>query len=257
MLDTNLTNIGNSTIEMSRRASIAYMLATTPDTFDMLSKNNINLFHGTNISALPSIMNHGLKSFDELQKDGVDVLTGESFTRKYRKRDFISFTDDLETAIGYSGIPTTSKNSEIDNSFGMIIGISSNDIDSLRPCTVHSDIPEIGIKNNIPLEYIKFIAVPENKVHFVQKLVDDLSITVVPINMDKKFYYMDESEIIFYSEKLEDFIKSDIHKDQTIFCEEDLNEIAKERKIFGITSIYKNIKEKIQGKGKDRKNDSR
>ena len=60
-VDTDLTNKGSATLEMGRRASMAYILATNPETFGILSQNNINLFHGTNINALPNILNYGMK----------------------------------------------------------------------------------------------------------------------------------------------------------------------------------------------------
>lgn len=256
-VDTDLTNKGSATLEMRRRASIAYMLATNPETFDILSQNNINLFHGTNINALPNILNYGMNSFDELSKRGIDVLTGEDSTRKYNGRSFISFTDDLDTAIGYAGIVPSFEESQKDNSFGMLIGISSNHIKNLKTCRVHSDTPEVGIMNNVPIEYIKVIAVPESKVQFVRKLVRDKPITVAPINMADRFYYIDDYNFIIDDAKAEEFIQGRTQDERKTFDNAEIKEVASERKISGIRKIYKKIKEKIQSKGKDIENDSR
>ena len=232
------------------------MLATNPETFDILLQNNINLFHGTNIEALPNILKYGMNSFDELSKMGIDVLTGEEYSRERKGRSFISFTDDLDTAIGYAGVSPIYKDQKEDKSFGILIGISSDDLRKLGTCRVLSDIPEIGITSNIALENIKFIGVPESKVQFVRKLVGDKSITVASVDLDNKFYYIEDN---FYidDEKAEDFIKGKKQEESTIFRNEDVQEIARERKISGIKRAYLKIKEKIIGKGKDIENGSR
>ena len=256
-VDTDLTNKGSATLEMGRRASMAYILATNPETFEILYQNNINLFHGTNINALPNILNYGMNSFDELSKKRIDVLTGEESTRKYNGRSFISFTDDLDTAIGYAGIKPSFEDSQRDKSFGMLIGISSNDVKNLKTCRVYSDTPEIGIINNVPLENIKVIAVPENKVQFVRKLVRDKSITVASLNMDDRFYYIEDWEFFIDNKKAEEFIQGDKQVNPITFGNEEVKEMASERKISGIKNIYRKIKEKFQSKGKDIENDSR
>lgn len=256
-VETGLVNKGSSILEMRRRASIAYMIATTPETFGILSQNNINLFHGTNINALPNILNYGMNSFDELSKRGIDVLTGEDSTRKYNGRSFISFTDDLETAIGYAGIMPSFEESQKDNSFGILIGISSNDIKKLKTCRVHSDTPEIGIMNNVPLEYIKVIAVPESKVQFVRKLVRDKPITVAPVNIADRFYYIDDCNFVIDDAMAEEFIQGRTQSEKKTFYNEEVKELARERKISGIREIYRKIYKKIKNRGKDIENDSR
>ncbi len=264
VVDTNLTNKGNISLEMHKRASIAYILATTPETFDMLSQNNINLFHGTNIYALPSILSYGINSFDELSKKGIEVSTGEDWSRRNGGRNFISFTDDLKTALDYASIKPLSEDSQNDNSFGILIGISSNDINKLQTRRIISDTPEIGIVNNVPLEDIKIIIAPESKIPFVRKLVGNKPILVAPINIDEKFYYIngENSEIFIDDKKAEEFIQGKNEKKKSItFNAEDIRNLASKRKFSGIKNIYESIKEIIQKefqmKGKDIENDSR
>lgn len=242
---------------MKRRASIAYMLATNPETFETLSQNNINLFHGTNINALPNILNYGMNSFDELSKKGIEVSTGEEYTRGYNGRSFISFTDDLDTAISYSAIKPSLKDLQEDNSFGMIIGISSNDAKQMKKFKIHSDVTEVGIIDNVPLDKIKVIAVSESKVQFVRKLVKDTSINVVPLNMDNRFYYISDIDFVINDKKAEEFIKGGKQQNSISFNNEELKEMASERTISGIKNIYRKIKEKFQSKGKDNRDDSR
>lgn len=50
----------NIYIDFQRRISMAYLLLTNPDTFEVFAQNNINLFHGTNGNALPGIFKYGL-----------------------------------------------------------------------------------------------------------------------------------------------------------------------------------------------------
>jgi len=50
----------NPHLERKKRVAFAYLLATNPETFEMIDKNNINLFHGTNANALPNILKYGL-----------------------------------------------------------------------------------------------------------------------------------------------------------------------------------------------------
>ena len=131
-VDTDLTNQGSDTLEMGRRAAMAHVLATNPETFEILSQNNINLFHGTNINALPNILIYGMNSFDELSKKGI---------------------------------------------------------------------------------------------------------AVVSINMDDKFYYIDDLEFVIYDKQAEEFIQGDKQKNPTTFGNADVKKMANERKSSGIKNI--------------------
>lgn len=218
----------------------------------MIAKNNIDLFHGTNSNALPSILKYGLNSVDESLNKGITVSTGEKWSRINGKRSFISFADDIDTASRYASIKMPTKKK--DTSFGVIIGISSDQLNKLQTCYVHSDIPEVGIKNNVPLEYINFIAVPKDKVNFVNKLINTDQITVMPIDLDEKFYSVDIDyfDIEFDSEKAKEVLEKTNNSEQKAnFDSESLKNIATERKISGILRIYRKLKEKLHIKKKE------
>lgn len=112
-----------------------------------------------------------------------------------------------------------------------MIGISLNDINQMKTYNVSSATPEIDIIKNVPLEYIKVIAVPQNKVKFVRKLASDTAISVVPMDMNEKFYYIDDMG-------------------QINFNPEQIKELAKGRKQSGIQKIYEKVKERFLNRGK-------
>lgn len=73
-VNTGLTK-NNQFIEIKKRIGYAYLLATNPETFDILNKNDINLFHGTNANALPNILKYGMQSVDKQVNAGLNVST--------------------------------------------------------------------------------------------------------------------------------------------------------------------------------------
>lgn len=252
-VNTGLTK-NNEFIERKKRIGYAYILATNPETFDILTRNNINLFHGTNANALPNILKYGMQSVDKQSSKGIDSLTGEKWSRIGGKRSFISFTDDIDTSLDYASVtPETDKFTQ--ESFGVIIGISSNSLKQLKTCRVHSDLPEVGIMDSIPLEHIKIIAVPEDKVEFVRKLVGDNEIIVSPISIYEKFYYIDSEfgEISFDTKLAEQ--KKEVTR--TNFNAKAISKMSKTRKVSGIRSIYEKIKETIKNRGKENGKDTR
>jgi hypothetical protein len=89
-------------VEGQRRLSMAYLFVKNPSTFNTLAENKVNLFHGTNSTALPTILEYGLGSIDSSEKRGLDVQTGEQWSRINGKRSFVSLTDVLGIAEGYS-----------------------------------------------------------------------------------------------------------------------------------------------------------
>lgn len=256
-VNTGLTK-NNQFIERKKRIGYAYLLATNPETFDILTKNDINLFHGTNANTLPNILKYGMQSVDEQSSKGIVSSTGEEWSRIGGKRDFISFTDDIDTALDYSSI-TPLKDTSTQESFGVLIGMSSNSLSQLKTCRVHSDLPELGILNNIPLEQIKTIAVPEDKVEFVRKIVGNNQIIVTPISIDEKFYYIDSEsgEISFDFEKIKQLAEEKKQTTRTTFNSNEIEEISKTRRISRIQSIYGKIKETIRNRGKENGRDTR
>lgn len=256
-VNTGITK-NNEFIERKKRIGYAYILATNPETLDIITQNGINLFHGTNANALPNILKYGMQSVDEQSSKGIDSSTGEKWSRIGGKRSFISFTDDIDTSLDYASC-TPEGDKFTQESFGVIIGISSNSLKELKTCRVLSDLPEVGIIDSIPLEHIKTIAVPEDKVEFVRKLVGNNEIIVTPINIDERFYYVDYDfgEISFDIEKIKQLTEQKKQVSRTNFNSKEMEEISKTRKISGVHSIYEKIKEAIKNRGKENGKDTR
>lgn len=256
-VNTGLTK-NNEFIERKKRIGYAYILATNPETLNILVENNINLFHGTNANALPNILKYGMQSVDEQTSKGIDSLTGEKWSRIGGKRNFISFTDDIDTSLDYASF-TPENDNFTQESFGVIIGISSNSLKQLRTCRVQSDLPEVGIMDSVPLEHIKTIAVPEDKVEFVRKLIGDNEIIVTPISIDEKFYYLDSEfgQISFDEEKAKQLAEQKKQVTRTNFNSKEMAGMSKTRKVSGIRSIYEKIKETIKNRGKDNGKETR
>lgn len=95
----------NEILEEKKRAGYAYVLASNPETFEKFYENNINLFHGTTSNALSNILKYGMMSLEAQNKNGIDNMTGETWSRiENHPRKFISFTDDLDLAMDYASV---------------------------------------------------------------------------------------------------------------------------------------------------------
>ncbi len=173
-----LSSKENVDIERKRRISMANLLIQNPDVFDFFVSNHINVFHGTNANALPGILKYGLNSGREMVEQGQPILTGEEWSRYYGPRPFVSFTDNLEVAENYSTIPA-SKKADKKLSYGVVICTTASEVQRVGTVHIVSDFPEIGVKTNYPLESIKCICVPKDKVNFVRKMVGDMEIPVL------------------------------------------------------------------------------
>lgn len=198
----------NPSIEAGKRIAVAYLLAINPETFEYFKKNNINLYHGTNARALKGILEDGISSIKRTEENGVKIITGEKWSViSGDTRDFISVTDDLNTATGYSRIGGIGDKKDKMN-FGALLGMSSEDLKKLRSCSVSSDCPEMGIVNNIPIEYIKTIAVPKDKVKLVKKMVGDKPIEVLSYDTDIPYYisFFDSYQINYDFSKMSEKI---------------------------------------------------
>ena len=183
-LASNIVNRDNPYIERRRRISMAYLIIRNPETFNCLVNNNINLFHGTSFNALPNILKYGVCSLAESKRIGNEVTTGERWSSFGKDRDFVSFTDVLDIAEGYSTINSDSNN----YSFPIILGITKEDAKNAGTVVISSDVVEVGINNRLPKEYIKTIMVPSNKVDIVKRIVDN-GIEVLAIDdVANKFY---------------------------------------------------------------------
>ena len=227
---------------------MAYLLATYPETFEVVEKNNVDLFHGTRFSALPTIMKYGLDNYNKLIENNINVTTGEEWSRGLSGRKFVSLTDDLDTASGYSSFPE--KNDAI-KSFGVVLGMSSENIKKLRVRGIQSDCVEIGVFDNIPVQYIKMIGVPEDKVEFVQRLINNDTIKVLPMQLDveKFFYGWNEYDLIFSQEDFEKAIETTKPKKQQ-FSKEQMEKLAKGREKSGIQHVFQKIKN-LLNRGKE------
>ena len=192
-ISSHISSKDNPTVEMRRRISMANLIIQNKEVFDKLVEKKVNIFHGTNANALPSILAHGINSFDESQRKGIYVTTGERSTRT-QGRDFISFTDVLDVAEDYSSL--NSYKDEENLSFEVIIGTTKEEIEKVSQIRVPSDVPEIGVKKHFPKESIKVICVPPSKVNYVKKLVGkDIEVLGIK-NIKNKFYYVDDIGLI-------------------------------------------------------------
>ena len=197
-VSSNIMSKNSPSVERQNRISAAYLIIRNPETFNVLVQNKINLFHGTNANALPSIMKYGICSVDESNNRGDKLTTGEEWSRIGGKRDFVSFTDVLDIAEGYSSINPNQKNKDL--SFSVVFGTTVADIENTVKAKVNSDIPEVGIYGKLPKESIKVIMVPSDKVNFVKKILND-DIQVVAIDdIEDRFYYIDDVGMISIDE---------------------------------------------------------
>ena len=251
-VNTNLMNIDSLLIEMNKRAGYAYMLATHPETFDLLTQNNINLFHGTNSNALPSILKNGLKSLKQASNSDISITTGEASSVKGPERNFVSFTDNIDTALEYTTYPSKAPNKL--SGFGVLIGISQDDVANLKTRTIHSDEPELGIVDEVPAEHIKFIAAPQDKVDLVKKLANEKT-NVVAFENDP-FYYIDNVSIYIDNEKFQNML--DGNKAQSTpktFDDSQLQSVAKKGIKSRIIDAYKKFSDKFKDKDVVRRKD--
>lgn len=227
---TGTSSKDNALLEFERRKSLIELAENSPEAFKQIIENNINLFHGTNFNALPGIIkNGGMLSEDNLHKSNNQVLTGEEWTRNLytdRKRDFISFTDQLDCALDYAAISPSEEATH--DSFGILIGISLEDLKDLRTYKIHSDIPELGISNKLPISKIKVVFVPNERLEFVSKILHDTGISTVSLDT------------------LEPII------DKTKYGKLNLKQLTETRKTSGIKSIFSRVKETLKTKFSDK-----
>ena len=246
-------------IEREKRAQFAYLLASNPKMFEIMAKNNVNLFHGTNANALPQILQYGMKSGEALSKMGLTVSTGEEWSRKWagKQRNFISFTDELSTAMYYSSIQPSSDKTSI-SSFGVLIGISSDDAKKMETTYIQgTNLIETGIVDSVPLEKIRIIAVPKNQVKFVRKLINDDRIAVTSVDANCEFYnFIGKLANVEYNrERLFEEIKPFVPN--TTFDINAVRILSGARKQSGIQNVFRRFQEKFTNRGKNNEQDSR
>lgn len=208
-LCSNICSKDDPDIELKRRVSMAYLLVRNEDTFDELVSKKVNLFHGTTSRGLESILEYGMNSVDELERQGIPIMSGEKWSMIGGKRDFISFTDVLDIADDYS---TTTEEEKENSVFNVIIGTTVEEISKKQRCIISSSTPEVGVLSNFPVDSIKVIGVPSDKVDYVKGLVGDSEIDVLAMDgIEERFYLLDDMEMnVYYDEfnKLKDSIKN-------------------------------------------------
>lgn len=219
------------TLESTRRLHYAYFLANNPETLEVMEKNSSMLFHGTKIDALPSILKYGINSVNESRDNGIDVTTGEEWSRINGKRDFISFTNSLGTALSYAEYHF---GKETNTSFGIMLGMASDKLENLRGVSINSDISEVGILKNIPIENISMLTVPKEKVEFVKRILSNSHIKVFGIDMDDPFFYMT------YEQEMMEYLSTDRQeeKPKKEYGKDDMKKISFGQKLSKIFTLF-------------------
>lgn len=218
---------------------MAYLLLTNPKMIEVMQQTGASFFHGTNANALPSILKYGINSVDKSMEDNIELTTGEGWSRINGKRGFVSVTDCLSESLNYASINPNNENAK--NSmmnFGIVIGISFQNMKGIRATSISSDIPEIGVIENLPLDHIKFLSVPKDKKEFVKKLIGEKDIEIVGMDMEDVFYHLD------YRSKLEKLESPRINEKSTSspFTKQEVKKVVEKRRFSKIREICNNLK---------------
>ena len=249
----------NAFSESNRRLDFASMAINSPECFESIKKNGVNLFHGTNSNALADILKNGLYSEEKILTMGKNVSTGEGILGR-DSRDFVSLTDDMELALKYA-MHKPFSDAKHKESFGVILGVSSEELEEdrkiqLKP--VRSITREIGVKDHLPIEKVKFISVPKEKISQVQKMFKKYKITHIDIvpsesmvrtindaNQYKGGFPPKQTynEDCLYINGTREEVKN--------FNEQDLGNLAKTRKLFKIKELFSKIKNSMKNIVKD------
>lgn len=235
----------NPTIESKKRLNMAYLLLTNPQMVEVIQKSCGYFLHGTNANALPSILRYGIISVDTSIENNIAVTTGEAWSRIDGKRNFVSLTDCLDVALSYANMePYDNNSTNTLLNFGVVIGASFEDMNGLRVSGVSSDISEIGVNGNLPVDHIKFLAVPVDKVEFVKKMVGQKNIEVVSMDLRDVFFSSNFIEKLNLLEQSKENIEPPKPYYPTYF-KYDVKSLVNERKTSNIKEIFEALKSKI------------
>ena len=233
----------NPGIDAERRVGLAYLLLNNPDTFDQLVENNIIYFHGTNANALPGILKYGINSVDKSNEQGIEVTTGEEWSRIKGQRAFVSLTDVLDVAEGYSSFNPTKKT---ELSFPIVLGTTKEDVKSSHYTPISSAVPEVGIMHNFSRDKIRCVLVPSDKVDIVKKMSGDSILVLAADNTTKKFYYFNDlGGIEIFEEEYEEW-KSRLNNTPTENIS-DVNESIFSRSISDVKKAIDKIRGLVKG----------
>lgn len=231
-------------IEGKKRLNMAYLLLNNPQMLETIEKSKAAFFHGTNANVISSILKYGINSVDVSRENGIDVTTGEEWSRINGKRSFVSMTDCLDEALSYAS--TSPNNNDSKNSlfnFGVIIGASFENMEDIKVSPVQSDISEVGVKGNLPVDHIKFLAVPEDKVEFVKKMVGEKDIEVISMDIKDIFFISDFKQKLGILEQGKEEIDLKNETYQT-YSKDDVKSVVNERKPSGIRGFFDALKAK-------------
>lgn len=236
--------------EGERRLFWANLLALDENNFETIAKQGATFVHGTNSIAIPGILRNGMQSEAEMKRQGLTVETGEANTpSNHITRDFISFTYDIDLAMYYSMLrPEVAKSEE---TFSTLIGISPDELEELTVSSILSGMPEIGIVGKLPIQYIKFIGVPESKVSEVQSLASQCGAEQIQIIPLEKIY---ESASI--TSNLTNRSSDDLIIKPQAFDKENLQDLTLTKKENNIRRIKSFVEKIFRGKDSKNKNDS-
>ena len=214
----------NENIEINRRIVFADMVLHDENLFLYLANNSLNVFHGTGIDALETILSKGLISSSELTENGIQLKTGEEYKKSNilgindDKRGFVSLTDEFDiAATTYAGFPYEEQSEFAKQQFGkdlsnddipIIICFNGNDIkqkynDSL--ITVKSDVTEIGLSSSINPSDIKCIITSYDKMEYVKSIASKYGIDVLGYDNNNRYEkrLINDKEGKFYSSNME------------------------------------------------------
>ena len=232
----------NPTIEAQKRLNMSYLLLTNPKMLEVMQQTGAVFFHGTNANALPSILKYGINSVDKSRENNIEVTTGEEWSRVQGKRNFVSVTDCIDVALNYAGINPNIENTQ--NSllnFGIVVGVSFQNMADIKTTRVSSDIPEVGVIENLPLDHIKFLAVPKDKEEFVKKLIGQKNIEIVGMDLDDIFYNLDfRSKLEILESTKENSIPT--RTTPKTFTKQEVKKVVQGRRISKIKEIFDNLK---------------
>lgn len=225
---------------------MSYLLLNNPQMVETIQKSKAHFFHGTNANALSNILKYGIYSEKKSFDNNIDVVTGEEWSRKSGKRNFVSLTDCLDIALQYANKQPTDAEAQKNEllNFGVVIGVSLESMEGITAFGVNSDISELGVMGNVPIDNIKFLAVPDDKVEFVKKMVGDKKIEVVSMEIRDRFFaetYVKKMQMLENERDKEDMPQVPY---QT-YSKEDVETTIKGRKTSGIRKIFEELKAKL------------
>lgn len=235
----------NPMYDAEKRLNMAYLLLTNPHMIEVIQKSGGHFLHGTNANALPSILKYGINSVNRSRENNIDVTTGEESFRFNRKIGFVSLTDCLDVALRYASIlPRECSRTNTLLNFGVLIGTSLEDMKDINVSSIDSGISEVGVGGNLPINHIKFLAVPNDKVEFVKKMAEQTNIEVIPMDMQDTYF------IKTFREKLELLENGKENATPTevsypTYSKEDVKPLVKSRRVSKIKEIFEALKAKI------------